>query len=192
MTMPEIGELAEQYVPHRGASSTMPQKTNPVLCEAILFLNKLTRQRAALALEALPADFERAGTAAWHVEWACIPESFVQCSAALDHTFELLQGLRVFPDAMQRNLHLSGGAVAAEHLVVAISAAIGRARAHDIVYDCCRDALAEGVTLAEIAKRRDDIKSMLSDAEVDWYTAPENYLGLTLQLVDRVLAGRGD
>lgn len=190
MSIPEIGEVAEPYVPHRGASSTMPQKANPVLCEAILSLNQLTRQQAALSLEALPADFERAGLGAWHVEWACVPQGFTCCSASLEHTIELLQGLRVFPHAMRRNLDLSRGAVMAEHLVVAISATVGRARAHDIVYDCCREAQEKNVSLAEIAKQRREVNEILSDDRIDWHLAPENYLGGTLPLIERVLAGR--
>jgi 3-carboxy-cis,cis-muconate cycloisomerase len=190
MSIPEIGEVAEPYIPHRGASSTMPQKANPVLCEGILALNQLTRQQAALSLEALPADFERAGLGAWHVEWACVPQSFTYCSASLEHAAELLQGLRVFPDAMRRNLDLSKGAVVAEHLVVAISAAVGRAKAHDILFDCCREALEKNTTLADVAKQRKEIKEVLSDDQIEWHLAPENYLGATLQLIDRTLAGR--
>ncbi|KAH8817401.1 L-Aspartase-like protein [Xylogone sp. PMI_703] len=192
MSMPEIAELAEPYVPHRGASSTMPQKANPVLCEAILVLNKIVRQQATLAFEALQADFERAGTGAWHVEWACIPQSFTYCSAALEHTIELLQDLRVFPENMKRNLDLSKGAIAAEHLVVAISASVGRAKAHDLVYDCCREAAEKCVSLAEVAKQQGEIKDILSDEQIDWYSTPENYLGATLPLIDRVLEGRGN
>jgi 3-carboxy-cis,cis-muconate cycloisomerase len=150
--MPEIGEVAEPFVPHRGASSTMPHKNNPVLTEAILALNKMLRQKASLAFEALPADIERAGMGAWHIEWDVIPESFTFCSAALKHATELLRGLRVYPEAMRRNLDLSDGLVAAEHVVVAIAEQVGRAAAHDLVYDCCREAVEQRRKLADVIK----------------------------------------
>ena len=188
--MPEIAEVAEPFVPHRGASSTMPQKANPVLCEAIIASDKFTRQQIGIAYDALVADFERAGNAAWHLEWAFIPQSFTHCSAALEHTVELVGGLRVFPDAMMRNLNLSQGAVTAEHLVIAISEAVGRARAHDVVYDCCREALEKRIPLADVAKRNTTITNVILADRIDWYTAPENYLGATLQFIDRVVAGR--
>ena len=191
MSMPEIAEVAEPFVPHRGASSTMPQKANPVLCEAILASNRFTRQQVSLSYEALVSDFERAGNSAWHTEWAFIPQSFTHCSAALEHTIELVQGLRVYPDAMRRNLGLSQGAATAEHLVVAIAEKVGRARAHDVVYDCCREALEKGVPLADVAKRNPTITNIIPEDRIEWFTAPENYLGATLQFVDRVVAGRG-
>ncbi|KAK5425330.1 hypothetical protein LTR34_011237, partial [Exophiala xenobiotica] len=157
MSMPELGEVAEPFVPYRGASSTMPQKANPVLCEAILASDKFTRQQISIAYDALVADFERAGNVAWHLEWAFMPQSFTHCSAALEYAVELVGGLRVFPDAMMRNLGLSQGAVTAEDLVIAISEAVGRARAHDVVYDCCREALEEGIPLADVARRNTTI-----------------------------------
>jgi 3-carboxy-cis,cis-muconate cycloisomerase len=190
MSTAEINEVAEPYVPHRGASSTMPQKANPVLCEAILASHKFTVQQVNLGMDALVVDFERAGMSAWHVEWAAIPQSFMHCSAALEHTTELLAGLRVFPDSMKRNLALSNGAVCAEHFVVAISAAMGRAKAHDLVYECCRDAMNRKLHLAEVLKTRLEIRALLSEEEIEWYAAPENYLGLTIQMLDGVLAGR--
>ena len=188
--MPELGEVAEPFVPHRGASSTMPHKNNPVLCEAILATNKMLRQNASLAFEALPADFERAGLGAWHIEWPTIPESFNYCSAALKHSQELLEGLRVYPVAMRRNLDLSGGLVAAEHVVVALSELMGRAAAHDLIYECCREAIEQQKSLANVLKARAELTSLLSPETVDWYCEPANYLGLTLRMVDRVLAGR--
>jgi 3-carboxy-cis,cis-muconate cycloisomerase len=190
MSMPEIAEVAEPYAPHRGASSTMPQKANPVLCEAILTSNSFARQQLGVAYEALVADFERAGNSAWHVEWAFLPQSFTHCSVALEHAMELVGGLRVFPDNMKRNLGLSQGAVVAEHLVVAISETVGRARAHDVVYECCREALEKQIPLASAAADNDVITSVIAPDRVAWYTAPENYLGATLQFIDRVLTSR--
>jgi len=190
MSMPEIGEAAEPFVPHRGASSTMPHNNNPVLTEAILALNKMLRQKASLAFEALPSDFERAGMGAWHIEWDVVPESFTYCSAALKHAEELLNGLRVYPEAMRRNVDLSGGLVAAEHVVIAIAETVGRAAAHDIVYDCCRKAVEQKQKLADVLKARVEISSQISSERIEWYCDPANYLGLTLKMVDRVLDGR--
>ena len=190
MQIPEVGEAAEPFVAHRGASSTMPHKNNPVLSEAILALGKLLRQEAGLALDTLPADFERAGSGAWQIEWAAIPQSFVYCSAALKQTKELLDGLRVFPKKMKENLNMSQGMVAAEHVVVALAHVHGRSVAHDIIYDCCRKVSESGMPLAVILKETPAVTKFLSGEEIDWYCDPSNYLGLTVKMVDRVLAGR--
>jgi 3-carboxy-cis,cis-muconate cycloisomerase len=188
--MPEVGELAEPFVPHRGASSTMPHKSNPVLCEAIMALSKMLRQEAGLALDTVPSDFERAGSGAWQLEWAVLPQSFTYCSAALKHTDEVLTGLRVSVDRMKENLNMSRGLVAAEHVVVALYKEHGRARSHDIIYECCREATEKKEALSEVLKRRKDVTSFLSDQDIEWYCDPANYLGLTTRLIDRMLAGR--
>ncbi|KAE8153956.1 hypothetical protein BDV25DRAFT_126846 [Aspergillus avenaceus] len=56
----ELDEVAEPFVPHRGASSTMPQKRNPISSEIILATSKLLRANASLGLDAMVVDFERA------------------------------------------------------------------------------------------------------------------------------------
>lgn len=103
----------------------MPHKSNPVLSEGVLALSKMLRQEAGLALDALLSDFERAGSGAWQLEWAAVPQSFTYCSASLKHTEEILSGLRIYPDRMQQNLNFSKGLVAAEHVVVALYKEVG-------------------------------------------------------------------
>ncbi|KAE8130943.1 L-Aspartase-like protein [Aspergillus pseudotamarii] len=59
MSSNELDEVAEPFVPHRGASSTMPQKRNPISSEIILAASKLLRANASLGLDAMVVDFER-------------------------------------------------------------------------------------------------------------------------------------
>lgn len=59
MSSNEFGEISEPFVPHRGASSTMPQKRNPISSEIILAASKLLREKASLGLDSMVADFER-------------------------------------------------------------------------------------------------------------------------------------
>lgn len=82
MMTTEFAEVAEPVVRHRGASSTMPQKRNPVSCELIIAAAKMVRQHAGLMLDATAHDFERA-TGPRHLEWAAVPESFALASGAL-------------------------------------------------------------------------------------------------------------
>src|SRR5690606_30689380 len=67
MMTTEVKEVAEPFVRHRGASSTMPQKQNPISCELIIAGSKVVRQHAGLMLDAMVHDFERA-SGAWHLE----------------------------------------------------------------------------------------------------------------------------
>lgn len=81
-------------MPHRGASSTMPQKRNPISSEAMLAASKLLRGHASSAQDAMVSDFERA-SGPWHLEWVVVPEAFTLCSGALDHAIFALGGLCV-------------------------------------------------------------------------------------------------
>ena len=60
MMSTEIGEAFEPFANHRGASSTMPQKRNPISSEIMLANSKAVRQNAGLMLDAMVQDFERA------------------------------------------------------------------------------------------------------------------------------------
>jgi 3-carboxy-cis,cis-muconate cycloisomerase len=62
MASTEFAELYEPFVKGRGASSTMPQKRNPISSELMLAASKAVRQHAGLMLDAMVQDFERATT----------------------------------------------------------------------------------------------------------------------------------
>src|SRR5207237_10457013 len=82
MASTEFAELYEPFVKGRGASSTMPQKRNPISSELMLAASKAVRQHAGLMLDAMVQDLERA-TGPWHAEWMAIAESFVLSAGAL-------------------------------------------------------------------------------------------------------------
>ena len=75
MASTEFAELYEPFVKGRGASSTMPQKRNPISSELMLAASKAVRQHAGLMLDAMVQDLERA-TGPWHAEWMAIPGKF--------------------------------------------------------------------------------------------------------------------
>jgi 3-carboxy-cis,cis-muconate cycloisomerase len=169
----------------------MPQKRNPISCELILATSKAVRQQVGLALDAMLADFERA-TGPWHLEWLAVPEAFILTAGCLAQARFMLAGLEVHPDRMRANLDLSRGLIVAEAVMMAAAPALGRQRAHDVVYEACRAALARDVPLAEALAAFPEIVEALGGAEgVAARCDPANYLGLAPAMVDRLLAGRG-
>ena len=94
MASTEFGEVYEPFVTGRGASSTMPQKRNPISSELMLAAAKGVRQQAGLMLDAMIQDFERA-TGPWHAEWLAVPESFLLAASALHQAKFALGGLIV-------------------------------------------------------------------------------------------------
>jgi 3-carboxy-cis,cis-muconate cycloisomerase len=189
MMTTEVGEVSEPYVRHRGASSTMPQKQNPVSCELILASAKLLRNHATAMLDAMIHDFERA-TGPWHLEWSAVPEAFALASGGLYQTEFMLSGLQVFPDAMMRNLNSSRGLIVAEAVMMALAPHTGRSEAHDIVYACCRKAVDEDTSLLDALRSFESVTAALDDEALLSLTDPRNYLGTAPEMVDRLVSGR--
>lgn len=181
----ELSEVFEPFVKGRGASSTMPQKRNPISCELMWSASKTVRQHAGLALDAMLQDFERA-TGPWHIEWTAIPESFVLTAGSLHQAKFMLAGLEVNTEQMSKNLGISNGLIVAEAVMMGLAPHIGRQSAHDAVYDACRKASKTGDTLADILHKDPAISSKLDRKTIDDLCNPANYLGSAPQMVDRM------
>jgi 3-carboxy-cis,cis-muconate cycloisomerase len=190
MASTEFGEVYEPFVKGRGASSTMPQKRNPISSELMLAAAKGVRQHAGLMLDAMVQDFERA-TGPWHAEWMAIPESFVLAAGSLHQAKFALGGLIVDEKKMAENLDISRGLIVAEAVMMGLAPDLGRQEAHDVVYDACRVANEKGITLADALSADPRVSARIDRATIDRLTSPRNYLGLAPQMVDRVIASSG-
>ncbi|MEC5408563.1 adenylosuccinate lyase family protein [Paraburkholderia sp. MPAMCS5] len=187
MASNEFGEVYEPFVKGRGASSTMPQKRNPISSELMLAAAKAVRQQAGLMVDAMIQDFERA-TGPWHAEWIAIPESFILASGALHQAKFALGGLIVDTDRMKHNLGISKGLIVAEAVMMQMAPHTGRQQAHDIVYDACRTVNESGGTLAEALAALPEVTRHFDRSTIDAMTDPANYLGLAPQMVDRAIS----
>jgi 3-carboxy-cis,cis-muconate cycloisomerase len=187
MASTEFAELYEPFVKGRGASSTMPQKRNPISSELMLAACKAVRQHAGLMMDAMVQDFERAA-GPWHAEWIAIPESFVLTAGSLHQAKFALGGLIVDETKMAENLDISRGLIVAEAVMMGLAPEIGRQQAHDVVYDACRLANEKGMSLADALSANPQVSERIDRATIDRLTSPGNYLGLAPEMVDRVLA----
>jgi 3-carboxy-cis,cis-muconate cycloisomerase len=187
MASTEYAEVYEPFVKGRGASSTMPQKRNPISSELMLAAAKAVRQHAGLMVDAMVQDFERA-TGPWHAEWIALPESFILTAGALHQAKFALGGLVVDTERMRHNLGISRGLIVAEAVMMGLAPAIGRQQAHDVVYDACRTVNEKGGTLADALWALPVITQHFDRAAIDRLTDPAHYLGLAPKMVDRALA----
>ncbi|MGY1922464.1 class-II fumarase/aspartase family protein [Pseudomonas tolaasii] len=190
MMTSELGEVYEPFVKGRGASSTMPQKRNPISCELMYAAAKGVRQHAGLMLDAMIQDFERS-TGPWQAEWIAIPEAFALSAASLGQATFMLAGLEVRPERMRKNLDMTQGLIVAEAVMMGLAPALGRQVAHDVVYAACRMANDQGTSLLDALLAQGEATAQLDLAELQRLTDPANYLGLAPQMVDIALAREG-
>jgi 3-carboxy-cis,cis-muconate cycloisomerase len=184
----EVGEVAEPFEAGRGASSTMPQKRNPVSCNFILACTSMVRQHVAALLEAMVEDHERA-SGSWEIEWIAIPEIFLLTSGALTQARAMVAGLQVDPKRMRSNIDITNGLIASEAIMMGLAPHIGRERAHDLVYELCRKAIEQGKPLVDLLAADAEVSHHLDRAAITKLADPANYVGLSGEMVDRVLRG---
>jgi 3-carboxy-cis,cis-muconate cycloisomerase len=189
MMATEIAEAFEPFATHRGASSTMPQKRNPISSEILVANAKAVRQHAGLMLDAMIQDFERA-TGPWHVEWMAIPESFILTAGSLGHAKFMLEGLVVDESRMRQNLDLTQGLIVAEAVMMGLAPHLGRQNAHDIVYEACREALGHGRSLASVLTANPAVAGALSAERLRSLCDPANYLGSAPAMADEIVRMR--
>lgn len=135
----EIGELSEAVGHHRGASSTMPQKANPITSEAIIGFAIAARTGVAGLSRAAEAGHERSA-GEWQVEWVLLPATVVDVSSALRLAHQLVTTMGVDRDRMRQNLHADSGLIMSEAAMMALAPHLGRENAHDTVYALARQA----------------------------------------------------
>src|SRR5215212_1962626 len=187
MMQTEVEEVYEPFHEGRGSSSTMPQKRNPISCVYIHSTAALVRQNAAALLEAAVADHERS-TGPWEIEWIALPEIFLLSAGALRQSRDLVAGLQIDAKQMRANLDLTHGNVVSEAVMMGLGPHLGRQRAHDLVYDICRESATKGQPLIDLLAKNAEITRHVSRAELQKMCDPANYLGLAGEMVDRVLA----
>lgn len=180
----EVAELSEPFYDQRGSSSTMPQKRNPISCAYIIALAASVRSHCTALYEAMVADHERS-TGPWEIEWIALPEISKLTCAALKHTSDLVAGLQVHDGAMKKNLSLTQGGIVSEAVMMALADKMGRQVAHDLVYNLCRRSADENVPLVELLCAEASVG--IGQAELCRLCDPANYLGLSVEMAERVL-----
>ncbi|MEX2645301.1 MAG: hypothetical protein WD249_03470, partial [Gaiellaceae bacterium] len=117
----------------RGRSSAMPHKRNPVVAERICGLARVVRAAAVAGLE---------NVALWHerdishssAERVIIPDAFLALDYMLDRFVWLVEGLRVFPERMRRNLDASHGLFFSQRVLLAlVESGLSRGEAYRLV-----------------------------------------------------------
>ncbi len=187
MMQTEVEEVYEPFAEGRGSSSTMPQKRNPISSNYIHACTAMVRQNVAALLDAMVEDHERS-TGPWEIEWIAVPEIFLLSAGALNQARFLVGGLQVDPERMRKNLDLTKGLVVSEAVMMGLGPALGRQRAHDLVYDICRAVIAGRGSFLDLLAENAEIKPHMNRDQLAALLDPANYVGLSGEMVDRVVA----
>ena len=115
----EVREVEEGFGKGQKGSSAMPHKKNPISAENMTGLSRLIRTNALAALE---------NQALWHerdishssVERVIMPDSTILTDYVLHRLCRLLEGLRIMPENMARNLECSFGLYFSQRVLTAL------------------------------------------------------------------------
>lgn len=153
----------------------MPQKVNPISSEVIIGLSASATALAASLGRIQEAGHERAA-GEWQIEWHVIPQLAMLAGSALGEAYVIVDGLRVDAERMRQNLRLDGGLVMAEAQMIQLAPALGRERAHDLLYAASTRARATGTVLADALRAVADDQGV-ADLLPEQLVRPEDYLG---------------
>ena len=187
MASTEFAEVYEPFVKGRGASSTMPQKRNPISSELMLAASKAVRQHAGLMVDAMVQDFERA-TGPWHAEWPTLPTLLLVTSGALAAIVDIAEGLEVDTARMRANLDTTSGLVMAEAVSMALAERVGKSAAHHLIEAASRKAVAEKKHLRDVLAGDGEITAQLGADRIAALFEPMAYQGAAQAMIDRLLA----
>ncbi len=155
-----------------GASSTMPQKQNPVGPSALVALAAHARGLNA-TLQGTAVHAQQRDGAAWFTEWLTLPQLVLTCAAALSHAANLAQSLQPNAAAMQAALDSTGGLILAEALSFALAKEMPRPEAQAATKKLCAQARETGEPLEHIARAAfPGLPSDLFDTSRQLGTAP--------------------
>ena len=116
----EVLEAEEMFSEGQKGSSSMPHKRNPILSENITGLARFIRAQAIPAME---------NVALWHerdishssVERIIAPDATIALDFSLHRLNQIISGLVVYPENMEKNLNLLGGLIYSHKLLLALT-----------------------------------------------------------------------
>lgn len=184
----EVREVEEPFGKGQKGSSAMPHKRNPILCERVSGLARLIRGYCLVGFENIPLWHERdiSHSSAERVVFA---DACIVLDYMIDRMSFVLEGLKVRPEAMLRNLEGTGGLVFSQKVLLALTEAFAdREKAYRIVQSHAMEAWEEGGSFRERLKGDPDVKAALSDEEFEKLFDIGRFTHNLGSIFDRVLA----
>ena len=185
----DIGEVAEAFnVEKQVGSSTMAQKKNPITSENVGGLARIVRSVLYSAYENNLQWHER-DLANSSNERIILPQFYILLEYIILKTENVFSNLYVNKEKMKENLNGAGGLPMAEAFVIALGKTeLGRQDAHELIRNITMDAEKKGITFDENIKNNAEVQKYLKNEEILYCLEPDNYVGHSQEIIDKVLA----
>jgi len=182
----EMDELREP-APKASASSTMPHKRNPVLCQRIVALSKHVRYLSATIVESTVHEHERDARCLWS-EWLAVPQLCTYTGTALTYMLRTLSGLEVRTERMMANLSLQKASVCSEWLLFRLRDKLGKAEATERIRALFDRATNWEGSLKDLVAADKTMAEVLTAEDLSYLDHPEKYIGHAVEIVDEAVA----
>lgn len=182
----EVREVEEGFAKGQKGSSAMPHKKNPISAENMTGLSRLVRSNALAALE---------NQALWHerdishssVERVIMPDSTILMDYSLHRLSGLVEGLRVLPENMARNLDASFGLFYSQRVLTAlVEAGMPRQEAYVVVQKNAMQSWETRRSFPELIKADPTIAKSLNQKQLEELFDASFYLHHEQEILDRV------
>lgn len=162
----------------------MPHKRNPVTCTTILANASRTPHLVAALYACMIQEHERSA-GMWHAEWEPMAELMQLTAGSLHQTLSLLQYLEVDTTKMIENLEITLGLIYSENIVLALSPAIGKEKAQDLLYAATQKVLNTKMHLKKILEQ--GYASNVKTLDLPSLFDPHQSLGNSSEIIDEIL-----
>ena len=178
----EIAEVREAFEEGQTGSSTMAHKRNPWNFENVISMSKQVAAQLLNANQNIVSEHQRDLTDSASARFYGVSLAIVANMAS--RLNKVMAKLEVDEENMQKNLHLSQGAIAAEPLYLLLEK-YGHTTAHEVSKALAHQALEAGKSLYEVASQDSGIAdyfAKFTDKEKQILQDPEtHYTGLAAQ-----------
>ena len=163
----EVREVEEPFGEGQTGSSAMPHKRNPELSERVCGLARLIRGHSVTALE---------NVALWHerdishssAERLILPDSCLALDYILALFNQVMQGLRVYPEQMWRNMESTRGVLFSQRVLLAlVGKGLAREKAYHLVQTNAMQSWDQGQDFRELVRSDPKVLPHMSAHEID-------------------------
>ncbi|MBQ5728482.1 MAG: adenylosuccinate lyase [Mailhella sp.] len=183
----EVHEVEEGFAKGQKGSSAMPHKRNPISAENMSGLARVVRSNAIAAME---------NQALWHerdishssVERIITPDSTILMDYILHRLNRLIDGLRILPENVEKNLWGSYGLFYSQRVLTAlIEKDMPRQQAYVVVQKRAMESWETQKSFPDLIRADEEIQSKLSSEELDAVFSLDPYTRFEDEIIERVL-----